>query len=101
MKIKKGDTVKIIKGKDRGKKGKIIQVFSESGKVVVENLNMMVKNVRPKKAGEKGEKVEYAAPISSANVMLVCPKCSKTTRLGYQVLEKEKIRICKKCKGQI
>ena len=93
MKIKKDDLVRIIKGKDRGKKGKVIQVFVRSGKVVVENVNMMVKNVRPKKAGDKGEKVKYAAPLDAANTMLICPKCSKPTRVSKQVLEKEKIRI--------
>lgn len=101
MKIKKGDSVRIIRGKDRGKKGKVIQVFIKERKIVVENANLMFKNVRPKKAGEKGEKVQYAAPLDASNVMIICPKCSKTTRVNHKVLEKEKIRICKKCEGQI
>jgi len=101
MKIKKGDTVKILTGKDRGKKGKVVQVFPKEGKIMIENINMMVKNVRPKKAGEKGQKVEYAAPIDISNVNLICPKCSKPTRVGHKVLKDEKIRICKKCKEKI
>ncbi|MDZ7798065.1 MAG: 50S ribosomal protein L24 [Patescibacteria group bacterium] len=101
MKIKKGDTVKILTGKDRGKKGKVIQVLPNENMVMVENINMMVKNIRPKKAGEKGQKVEYAAPLNISNVSLLCPKCSKPTRAGYKVLKNEKIRICKKCKEKI
>ncbi len=101
MKIKKGDTVKIINGKDRGKKGKVTQVLVSHGKIVVENINTMIKNVRPKKSGEKGEKVEYSSPLDVSNVMIICPKCSKAVKIGHKALEKEKIRICKKCKGQI
>jgi len=99
MNFKKGDTVKIITGKDRGKKGKILQVFPRENMVVVEGLNLMVKNVRPKKMGEKGQVVRYNAPIDASNVELFCDKCNKAVRVGFKNLDnKKKVRICKKCK---
>ena len=102
MKIKKGDKVKIVKGKDNGKTGKVLQVFPTYDKVSVEGCNIAIKNMKPKRSGEKGQRIEYPRPVSIANVSLVCPKCSKETRVGYTVLEnKQKVRICKKCKQAI
>ncbi|MFA6391788.1 MAG: 50S ribosomal protein L24 [Patescibacteria group bacterium] len=97
MKVKKGDQVKIVKGKDRAKKGKVMQVFPKEGFVVVEGLNLRIKHARPKKEGQKGEKVQFSAPMREENVMLICPKCSKLTRIGHKFIEKKKNRICKKC----
>ncbi|MFA5358789.1 MAG: 50S ribosomal protein L24 [Patescibacteria group bacterium] len=113
MKIKKGDKVEIITGKDKGKSGKIMQVFSNENKVVVEGLNLLVKNTRPRRQGEKGQQVRFPAPINLSNVMLVCPKCGKKTRVGFRLAEKKennksavalrgkKFRECKKCKQVI
>jgi len=98
MKIKTGDKVTIILGKDRGKSGKIIQVFSKENKVVVEGLNKIKKHLRTNRRGEKGQIIELSAPISASNVMLVCPKCTKESRTGYKIEGKTKQRICKKCK---
>lgn len=98
MKIKSNDNVKIIKGKDRNKEGKVIQVFPEAGKVVVEGLNLMKKHLRTRKAGEKGQILELAAPVRVENVSLICPKCSRTTRVGYKLDGKDKKRVCAKCK---
>lgn len=98
MKLKKGDQVKIVLGKDRGKKGKIIQVFPNEELVVVEGLNLRVKHTRPRREREKGERVQFSAPLHASNVMLICPKCSKPTRIGYKLIENKKIRICRKCK---
>lgn len=85
-------------GKDRGKKGKILQVFLAEKKIVVEGLNLLVKHTRPKKEGEKGQRVQFAAPLPVSNVMLICPKCSKTTRVGAKKEGKgKKVRICSKC----
>jgi len=101
MKIRKGDKVKIAKGKDAGKTGKVIQVFPKDNKVVVEGLNIFIKNVRPRRQGEKGQKIEFPAPINTANVRLICPKCNQVTRVGYKTLtgetKKKKVRRCTKC----
>ncbi len=99
MKIKKGDKVKIIAGKDKGKEGKVLQVMPDKEKVVVEGLNLLIKHVKPRRAGEKGQRIQFPAPFHISNVMLVCPKCNKPTRVGYKILEnKKKVRVCKKCK---
>jgi large subunit ribosomal protein L24 len=99
MKFKKNDTVKIIAGKDKGKTGKIIQVFPEHNKVVVEGCNVSFRNVKPRKQNEKGQRLEYSAPIDASNVMLVDPKNSQTTRINYRYLENgDKIRISNKSK---
>ena len=101
MRIKKGDTVKIIQGKDNGKKGKVIQVFPQTEKLIVDGLNLTTKNVRAKRSGEKGQRVKFAAPLPAANISLVCPKCGKTTRVGYRLINAKKLRICKKCQQEI
>ena len=100
MKIKKGDKVKILSGKDRGKSGSVTHVLSKSGKAVVDGINMLTKHQKPRKEGEKGTKVKFAAPISISKVMVICPKCGKETRVGFMIQEdKKRIRQCKKCKG--
>lgn len=99
MNIKKGDTVQIISGKDKDKKGKVLQVLPSENKVVVEGLNLRAKNVRPKKMGEKGQVVRFNAPLDSSNVQIFCSKCNKPVKAGYKILDnKKKIRICRKCK---
>ncbi len=105
MKIKKGDNVKVMTGKDKGKTGKVIQVFPALNKIVVEGVNIAVKHIRTRKQGEKGQKVEFASPLSAANVMVVCPKCAKPSRLGTKELvtdgKKRKVRVCRKCKETV
>lgn len=100
-KIKKNDQIKIIAGKDRGKGGKVLHVFPEEMKVVVEGLNLVKKHVRPRKEGEKGQRVEVPGKLNISNVMLVCPKCGKTARIGYKKTGDNKFRICKKCQAEI
>jgi len=97
MKIKSNDKVRIIKGKDRNKEGKVIQVFPVSGKVVVEGLNLMKKHLRTRKQGEKGQVIELSAPLRIENVLLICPKCNRTTRVGYKLESDVKKRVCRKC----
>jgi len=97
MKIKKNDQVLIISGKDRGKKGKVLDVFPKEEKVVVEGGNIRKKHVKPKRSGEKGQVVETPAPIAVSNVKLICPKCGQLTRVGYKIVKDKKYRICKKC----
>ena len=101
MRIKKGDKVKMLSGKDRGKSGKVLEVFPRSGKVIVENLNMVKKHLRPTKEGEKGKRVEVAMPVSVSKVMIICSHCGKATRIGYKLEGKKKFRICKKCGKEI
>lgn len=108
MKIKKGDKVIILSGKDKGKTGKVLQVFVAEKRVVIEGLNLLLKHQRPKKQGEKGQRIQFPAPMNISNVSLICPKCNKRTRVGYQIIKSEdksnkkiKNRICQKCKEVI
>jgi len=101
MKIKKGDQVQIISGKDRGKRGKVLHIFPKTMKVTVEKSNIIKKHIRPKKEGTKGQRVEIPAPMDISNVMLICPKCGEITRVGFKKGKKNKFRICKKCGSEI
>jgi len=97
MKIKTNDKIKVLAGKDRGKTGKVIQTFPKNKKVVVENVNIMKKHIRPQKQGEKGQILELSAPMDVSNVALICPKCNKDAKIGYKMEGNDKKRICKKC----
>jgi len=101
MKIKKDDTILVIAGKDKGKKSKVMRALPKLEKIVVEGVNIVKKHTRPRKQGEKGQRVEMPMPLHISKVKLVCPKCEKPTRVGYKVTEKDKFRICKKCKQEI
>ncbi len=97
MKIKKGDTVKILRGKDNGKTGKVIRVLAKEDQVAVEGLNVFKKHVRPKRQGEKGETVNVARPLPVANVAFFCSQCRQGVRLGFLVENGKKTRVCRKC----
>ncbi len=97
MKIKTNDNVKVISGKDKGKTGKVIQVFKAEGKVVVEDVNKIKKHIRSRKQGEKGQVIELSGPMAASKVMLVCPRCSKPTRIGAKIDGDKKFRVCSKC----
>jgi large subunit ribosomal protein L24 len=101
MKIKKNDTIKILTGKDAGKTGKVLRAYPTENKIIAEGLNLIKKHKRPRREGEKGQRVELPRKFSVSNVMLVCPKCGKTTRVGYKKEGEKKVRICKKCEGEI
>lgn len=104
MKIHKNDTVLITSGKDRKKTGKVLEVFPKDNRLMVENINIVKKHVKPKKSGEKGQKVEIPRPFNISNVKLICPKCKKPCRVGYKLVKKgkeNKQRICKKCNQEI
>jgi large subunit ribosomal protein L24 len=101
MKIKKGDQVLVIKGKDRGRAGKIIKALPKENRVVIEGLNLAKKHIKPRRQGEKGKIIEIPRPISASNVKLICPHCSKPTRIGYKFEGQEKYRYCKKCQQLI
>lgn len=104
MRIKSGDTVLIISGKDRNKKGKVLEVFPKDNRLIVEGINIVKKHVRPKRSGEKGQRVEVPRPLNASNLKLICPKCKKATRIGYKLVEKgreKRVRTCKKCGQEI
>lgn len=101
MRIKKGDTIEKIAGKDKGKQGKVIRVIPSTAKIVVEKMNLVKKHVKPKRDGEKGQRVELPAAFDVSNAMLVCPQCGKKTRVAYSLLKDKKVRSCKKCNKEI
>ena len=101
IKIKKGDEVIMLAGKDRGKKGKILRVLRKNSKVEVAGLNMIKKNRRPTKQGEKGEIVSLPRPVDISNVALYCSSCGKGVRVGYRLSGDKKLRICRKCQNTI
>jgi len=101
MKLRKDDNVQIISGKDRGRKGKIIDVFRKEGRIVVEGMNIHKKHTRPRRQGQKGQKIEVPAPFSASNAKLLCPKCAKAVRVGYRLAAEKKYRVCKKCGEEV
>jgi len=84
--IKKGDMVKILSGREKGKSGKVLEVFPKANRVSIEGLNIRVRFSRPKRQGEKGQRLELPAPMNVSKVMLLCPHCDKPTRLGKQCI---------------
>jgi large subunit ribosomal protein L24 len=97
--IKKGDTVVILSGKDKGNSGKILKVYPKNDLVLVEGLNLRKRHRRPRKAGEKGSIVQMATPMAQSKLMPKCPSCGKAARIGTHVTEAgERKRVCKKCK---
>lgn len=101
MKIKTGDNIIMLAGKDKGKKGKVIAVLPEREKVMVEGLNLLTRHQRPRRQGEKGQKVQVPRAVCVSNVSLVCPKCGKSTRVGYRIESGKKQRMCKQCDSAI
>jgi large subunit ribosomal protein L24 len=100
--VKKDDMVKVIAGKERGKTGKVLRVFPAKGRVLVESLNVVKRHTRPSQMSPEGGIVEKEAPLSSANVMLLCASCDKPTRTGVRRLEDgSKTRYCKKCDASV
>ncbi len=96
--VKTGDTVVVLSGKERGKKGKIIAVSPKEGKVIIEGVNMVSKHVKPKKMGEAGGIIKAEGAMYASKVQLVCPSCDKATRIAHKISEDgKKQRICKKC----
>jgi len=96
--VKKGDTVIVISGKDENKKGKVLAVYPDRKKVIVEGVNIVTKHRKPRSATQQGGRIKQEAPVDSSKVMLICPRCSKPTRIGRKVYENgQKARMCKKC----
>ena len=101
MKIKKGDNVRIMSGKDRGKTGVIFHVSPTAEKITIDGLNVFKKRSKPKKQGEVGQTVLVPRPMPFSNVMLICPSCKKPTRVGHRREGSVNVRYCKKCKSTI
>lgn len=102
MKIKKGDNVKMLSGKDRGKTGKVLRVDPDAARVVVEGLNLLVRNRRPRKQGEKGQRVQFPRTVHISTVALLCPKCGRAARVGYRIAaDGAKARMCKQCEAEV
>lgn len=96
--VKKDDMVMVIAGKEKGKSGKVVRVFSDSGKVVVEGINMIKRHTRPNRVNSEGGIVEKEASLNGSNVLLLCSACNKPARTGKRILEDgSKVRFCKKC----
>ncbi len=100
--IKKNDKVKVLSGKEKGREGKVLKVLADKGTALVERLNFVKRHTRAGRVGQQGGIIEKEAPIRLSKLMLVCPKCSKPTRIGTRVLEDGKrVRYCKKCSEQL
>jgi large subunit ribosomal protein L24 len=95
--VKRGDEVLIISGKDKGKKGKVLEVSPTEKKVIVEGRNMVTKHVKPRRQGQLGGIVKAEGPLYISKVMPICPKCSKATRVGHGIKDNKKVRLCKHC----
>ncbi len=101
MKLKKGDEVKVVAGKDKDKTGKIEKVWPQINKVTVTGANQYKRHMKARMQTQKSEIITLTKPLPVANVMLICPKCNEQTRIGYVITKGKKERICKKCKQAI
>jgi len=102
LRIKKNDTAIVLTGKNKGKSGRVLSVATEKQKVIIEGINILKKHMKPNKQYSQGGIIEKEGPIHLSNVMLVCPKCNKGTRIGNTVLDDgKKMRTCRKCKEVI
>ncbi len=96
MKIRKGDNVIAISGKDKGKSGKVLRALPKSGKVIVDGLNVVKRHQRPRKANQQGQIIDKSMPLTISNVQLLDPKDNKPTRVGYKTKGDKKVRIAKR-----
>ncbi len=101
FRVKKGDTVEVVQGKEAGKRGKVLRVLAAEERVVVERVNFIKRHVRPSKKTPQGGVIEREASMHISNVKLVCPSCSQAVRVGVRMEGEEKIRYCKKCNVQV
>ena len=100
LRIKKGDRVKVLTGKDRGKEGVVMRAMPDQGKVIVDGVNMAKRHQKARSATEQGGIIDKDMPIQVSNVALICPSCGPT-RVGYKVTGTEKLRVCKKCGSEL
>ena len=101
MNVKKGDTVVVLSGKDKGRQGKVQGTMPKAGKVVVEGVNMVTCHTKPRRQGEEGGIVRREAPLYASKVQVVCPKCGKGTRVAHKIADGKKTRVCKHCGAEL
>ena len=101
MKIKKGDTVQVLSGNDKGKTGEVLEVIPKTQKIIIKGVNVRKKHVKPRKQGEEGGIIPVECSIHSSKVNVVCPKCGKPARVGYVMEGDTKVRVCKKCGNKL
>lgn len=102
LSIKKNDTVLVITGKEKGKRGRVLSVYPLKDQLLIEKINMIKKHMKPSRKYTQGGIIEKEAPLHISNVMLICPKCNKPTRIGNSLLQDGmKVRMCKKCREVI
>ena len=101
MNIKKNDTVIVLSGKDKGVKGKVLEAMPKTEKVIVEKVNMATCHTKPRKQGETGGIVKRETPIRACKVALYCDKCGKGVRVGHNIVDGKKVRVCRKCGAEI
>jgi large subunit ribosomal protein L24 len=101
FRVKKGDTVEVVQGKEAGKRGKVLHVLAAEERVVVERVNFIKRHVRPSKKTPQGGVIEREASMHISNVKVVCPSCNQAVRVGVRMEGQDKIRFCKKCNVQV
>lgn len=99
--VKSGDTVMVISGKDRGKTGKVLEVSPKEGKVIVEDVNIATKHLKPRRQGDAGGILKVPAAMYASKVMLYCTKCKKPTRIAHKITGDQKSRVCKHCGAEL
>lgn len=97
MKLRTNDKVKVISGKDRGHEGTVGVLFPKSGQILIEGVNMATQHIKKNAQNKEGGRVKVAKPIDASNVMIICGKCNKITRIGFKFVDGKKVRSCKKC----
>jgi large subunit ribosomal protein L24 len=104
LKIRRGDQVRVMTGKDRGKEGKVLATFPKDDRVIIEGVNLVKRHLKLRaargRAGQEGGIITKEAPVHISNVQIVCPSCGPT-RIGYQIKDGAKVRVCRKCDGEI
>ena len=101
MKIRKGDTVQVLSGNDKGKTGEVLEVSPKTDKVIVKGVNVRKKHIKARKQGDESGIIAVECAIPTSKVNVVCPKCGKTTKVGYTVEKDQKVRVCKKCGAKL
>ena len=101
LKVKKGDTVQVLSGNDKGKTGEVLEIIPKTEKIIVKGINVRKKHIKPRKQGVEGGIVPVECAIHLSKVNVVCPKCGKATRVGFKIEKDNKVRFCKKCSAKI